>query len=150
MLFLKQFRDIVYADRACYQAIVEAPITAAGTSAASSAEDYELTLEDTGLGAHRPGAWHPDRPERHRAGVSGRARSMEIGDRATPATVISNPYWNPATETATPDEHPRLPEYVERGGEAVWRQPSLLHGARIYGFGIEVPPSTSRRSRTST
>ena len=26
MLFLKQFRDVLYGDRACYQAIVEAPL----------------------------------------------------------------------------------------------------------------------------
>ena len=30
MLFLKQFRDIAYADRACYQAIVEAPLEVSG------------------------------------------------------------------------------------------------------------------------
>jgi hypothetical protein len=29
--------------------------------------------------------------------------------------------------------------YVDRGGEAVWRQPSMLYGARICGFGVTVP-----------
>ena len=41
-------------------------------------------------------------------------------------------------ETASPNERPRLPRYVGRGGESVWRQPSMLYGARIYGFGVKV------------
>jgi hypothetical protein len=140
MLFLKQFRDIVYADRACYQAIVEAPITASGYQRGSISGGYQLTLEDLDSAPiHRELGVRigpSDIPLAFRAELN----LMEIGDRVTPGTVISNPYWNPATETATLDEHPRLPRYVERGGEAVWRQPSLLHGARIYGFGIKVSP----------
>lgn len=31
-----------------------------------------------------------------------------------------------------------LPRYVDRGGEPVWRHPSVLTGARIYGFGVDL------------
>jgi Acetoacetate decarboxylase (ADC) len=144
MLFLKQFRDIVFADRACYQAIVEAPITASGYKWGIMSGGYRLTLEDLDSAPINRELGVRIGPSEIPLAFRVELDLMEIGDRRTPGTVISNPYWNPATETATPDEHPRLPRYVERGGDAVWRQPSLLHGARIYGFGISVSPEHQR------
>ena len=70
---------------------------------------------------------------------------MKFGDANSPATVLSNPYWNPALEVSDLGEPSRLPRYVDRGGEAVWRQPSLMHGARIFGFGIDVPEECQQR-----
>lgn len=135
MLFLKQFRDIVFGDRACYQAIVEASFDIVGARAEPSLDHYVLELQDV-----------DSVPICRELGIPAGtvpvdfAFRVEAGDLAMGhATVISNPDWNPATEIATADEPSRLPRYVERGGEAVWRQPSLLFGARIYGFGVPVP-----------
>jgi len=134
MLFLKQFRDILYPDRACYQAIVEAPIEICG-AVVPIGENYRLELED-----------YDSAPIARELGIPTGGVEVDFAFRVDvermsvgAGTVISNPDWNPAVEVSTPDEPPRLPRYVERGGEAVWRQPSLLHGARIYGFGVEVP-----------
>jgi len=137
MLFLKQFRDVVHADRACYQAIVEAAICGTGLTGAWVSEDYRLTLHDL-----------DSAPIKRELGVP-RESDVVLAFRVnldkvtigtdTPGTVISNPHWSPAQESSDPDERSRLPKYVERGAEAVWRQPSLLFGMRIYGFGIQVP-----------
>ena len=138
MLFLKQFRDIAFADRACFQAIVEAVLTANGCSQASISHDYELILKKL-----------DSAPLCRELGVKGgksdvalafrmKFNSISIGGLTRPPAVVSNPFWNPAVETTSPDERPRLPKYVERGADAVWRQPSMLFGARIYGFGVKV------------
>ena len=37
-----------------------------------------------------------------------------------------------------------FPAYVDRGGEAVWRHPSRLWRARIYGFGVPVSEERQR------
>ena len=135
MLFLKQFRDILHSDRACYQAIVEAELRASEHVTATYLEEFVLTLADV-----------DSAPIRHELGIPTGpldvkvAFRLEIADLTLEnARVISNPYWNPAFEVSAEDEASRLPRYVDRGGEAVWRQPSLLYGARIYGFGIKVP-----------
>jgi hypothetical protein len=65
---------------------------------------------------------------------------VTIGSGDTAGIVISNPRWDVASESSDPAEPSRLPKYVERGGEAVWRQPSLLFGMRIFGFGVRVAP----------
>ena len=139
MLFLKQFRDIVYADRACYQAIVEAPLTMGGYGRAIGSHGYQLMLNDLDSAPIGRELGVPIGASNVALAFRVHLENMEIGGRLTPGTVISNPFWNPATETASPEVYPRLPRYVDRGGEAVWRQPSFLHGARIYGFGIRVP-----------
>ena len=135
MLFLKQFRDIVFGDRACYQAIVEGAFRIVGERAQLSQDHYVLELQDVDsvpicreLGIRAGGV-----PVDFAFRVE--AEQLAMDD----ARVISNPDWSPAVEIATADEPSRLPRYVERGGEAVWRQPSLLFGARIYGFGVRVP-----------
>ena len=46
MLFLKQFRDVAYADRACYQAIVEAPLEVSGDIVEPLGQGYRLDLDD--------------------------------------------------------------------------------------------------------
>jgi len=138
MLFLKQFRDIVYPDRACYQAIVEAPLTMRDFGPVTASDDYRLTLNRVDAAPIGRELGVPTVPTDVALAFRVQLGGMEIGDHRTPGTVISNPFWNPATETATLGEYPRLPKYVDRGGEAVWRQPSLLRGARIYGFGIKV------------
>lgn len=135
MLFLKQFRDIAYADRACYQAIVEATFSVTGQVNESTMQDYVLDLYDTDTTPIRrelgipPGTVAVDFAFRYDIG------QLSVQD----AKVVSNPYWSPAVEVSLPDEPSRLPRYVDRGGEAVWRHPSLLYGARIYGFGVKVP-----------
>jgi len=139
MLLLKQFRDVVLADRACYQAIVEAPINV-GRTTTTELKDYVLNLNDL-----------DSAPIRRELGIPKQELPVDFAFRVDvdemsigPATVISNPYWNPAVEVSLPDTPSRLPRYVDRGGDAVWRQPSLLHGARIYGFGVHVPLSNQR------
>ncbi len=46
LVFLKQFRDAAYADRACYQAIIASICKLTGFSSASFLGDYEITLFD--------------------------------------------------------------------------------------------------------
>jgi hypothetical protein len=135
MLFLKQFRDILFADRACYQAIVEAPFEISGKIAAIGGQEYVLELKDCDSVPLRRELGIPSGDVRVDFGFRIDVERLSMGD----AKVISNPEWSPAVEIATPDEPSRLPRYIERGGEAVWRQPSLLYGARIYGFGVMVP-----------
>jgi hypothetical protein len=134
MLFLKQFRDIVYSDLACYQAIVESTLNAKNASDIVQAEHvYQLNVED-----------FDSAPIRRELGLQANpvpvelAFRLRVGEMAfeTPK-VLSNPYWNPAYEVPTPSEPSRLPRYVDRGGDAVWRHPSSLTGARIYGFGVD-------------
>jgi len=138
MLFLKQFRDIVYPDRACYQAIVEAPLTMKDFGPVATSDGYRLMLNAVDSAPIGRELGVPIGPSDVALAFRVQLELMQIGGRLTPGTVISNPFWNPATETANLGEYPRLPKYVDRGGEAVWRQPSLLRGARIYGFGIKV------------
>jgi hypothetical protein len=141
MLFLKQFRDIVFVDRACYQAIVEASFDFSSEIDGRAGRDFELYLEDI-----------DSVPIGRELGIpTGVAIPVEFGFRLDvneirigPAKVISNPYWTPAFEFSTTDEPTRLPMFVDRGGEAVWRHPSLLFGARIFGFGVEVPLSRQK------
>jgi hypothetical protein len=135
MLFLKQFRDVVFADHACYQAIVEAPIDVGGQVGRTRLQEYTLTLKDV-----------DSVPLRRELGIPSGEVPVELAFRLDlkemafgTGKVISNPYWNPAVETSLLGTSSRLPRYVDRGGEAVWRQPSLLAGARIYGFGVDVP-----------
>jgi acetoacetate decarboxylase len=137
MLFLKQFRDIVYSDRACYQAIVEASFEIDPDIKGFPLEGYVLELKDA-----------DSVPIRRELGIpTGDIVPVEFGFRldvknlsfGNSAKVISNPHWNPAEEVSIEGQESRLPRYVDRGGEAVWHQPSLLSGARIYGFGVEVP-----------
>jgi hypothetical protein len=135
MVFLKQFRDVVHGDRACYQAIVEASLTVHGGESLAYLNEYELDLTDA-----------DSIPIRRELGIPTEeiinvtmAFRLEVGDITMGAAkVVSNPNWNPAGEISTEHEASRLPRYVDRGGEAVWRQPSLLLGSRIYGFGVEV------------
>jgi hypothetical protein len=140
MLFLKQFRDILYADRACYQAIVEARFKISGRAEKILTGNYQLTMEDS-----------DSVPIRRELGIQKGdvpvdfAFLVELDELSVAgAHVISNPYWSPAVESSVADESSRLPRYVDRGGEAVWRQPSLLHGARIYGFGVPVPEQNQK------
>jgi len=135
MLFLKQFRDIAFPDRACYQAIVEAPIEFSGTLTPIVGQRYVLNLRDFDS---VPIGRELGIPTETAVDVDFAFRADMDHIRLGTARVISNPAWNPATEAPTPGEPPRLPMYVDRGAEAVWRQPSLLFGARIYGFGIKV------------
>jgi Acetoacetate decarboxylase (ADC) len=135
MLFLKQFRDILHSDRACYQAIVEASLNISGDIREIPLQGYVLELHDT-----------DSAPIRRELGIpSGRvpvefAFELDLKELSfEDSRVASNPDWSPATEGAAAGEQTRLPSYVDRGGEAVWRQPSLLYGARIYGFGVNVP-----------
>ena len=46
LVFLKQFRDAAYADRACYQAIIAALCKLTGFTSAQLLGDYEITLCD--------------------------------------------------------------------------------------------------------
>ena len=123
MLSRKQFRDIVFADRACFQAIVETPIRTAGykPKTAWTSEDYELTLEALDSAPIGRELGVPICKSDVALAFRVEFEKLLIGDKDTPATVVSNPLWNPATETASPNKYPRLPKYVERGGEAVWR-----------------------------
>ena len=144
MLFLKQFRDIVFADRACFQAIVEAPVRTTGykPETAWTSDGYELTLEKSDSAPIGRELGVPIGNSHVALAFRVEFKELSIGgDKRNPPTVVSNPLWNPAMETASPNERPRLPRYVERGGEAVWRQPSMLYGARIYGFGVKVDVS---------
>jgi hypothetical protein len=135
MLFLKQFRDIAFSDRACYQAIVEAPFEFSGALTPIIGQRYVLNLREVdAVPIGRELGIPTDTP----VDVDFAFRADMDQIRHGAAKVISNPAWNPATEVPTPGELPRLPMYVDRGGEAVWRQPSLLFGARIYGFGVTV------------
>jgi hypothetical protein len=135
MLFLKQFRDIAFADRACYQAVVEAPIEFGGALTPMLDQRYVLNLGDVdSVPIGRELGIPTDTP----VDVEFAFRADMDYIRLGAAKVMSNPAWNPATEVPTPGEPPRLPVYVDRGAEAVWRQPSLLYGARIYGFGVTV------------
>lgn len=134
MLFLKQFRDVVFADRACYQAIVEATCRGSAAESVTSLGPYTLCLAD-----------NDSAPIRRELGIPpgevavDHSCRLELRDWAmADAHVVSNPGWNPAMETSVPDKPSRLPRYVDRGGELVWQQPSLLRGARIYGFGVKV------------
>ena len=138
MLFLKQFRDVVHADRACYQAIVEAAISGIGFNGGLISRDYRLTLNDLDSAPISRELGVPRNPSDVVLAFRAKFKEAKIGTGATRGTVISNPYWNPAMESSDPDEPSRLPKYVERGAEAVWRQPSLLFGMRIYGFGVKV------------
>jgi hypothetical protein len=136
MLFLKQFRDITYADRACFQAILEASFQLNKAREGSFARGYELYLENI-----------DSVPIGRELGIrTGESVPIDFGFRIaldemqlSKAEVISNPYWNPGVEFSTCEEQSRLPMYVDRGGEAVWRQPSKLYNARIFGFGVRVP-----------
>jgi len=136
MLFLKQFRDITYADRACFQAILEASFGLKHATEGSFAAGYELYLEDI-----------DSVPIGRELGIdTGKPVKVDFGFRIaldemtlSRAEVISNPYWNPGVEFSTCEEQSRLPMYVDRGGDAVWRQPSKLYNAHIYGFGVRVP-----------
>ncbi len=135
MLFLKQFRDIAFPDSACYQAIVEAPIEFSGVWTPMFGQRYVLNLRKfDSVPIWRELGIPTDTPVEVEYAFRAEMDRIRLGD----AKVISNPAWNPATEVPTPGEPPRLPRYVDRGGEAVWRQPSLLFGARIYGFGVTV------------
>jgi hypothetical protein len=141
MIFLKQFRDIAHPDRACYQAIVEARLTMEGASDGDILSEHTLVLPDV-----------DSAPIARELGIPGRS-DVDLGFRVTLSrmaldggNVISNPDWNPSVEVSTADARSRLPLYVDRGGEAVWRQPSLLYGTRIYGFGVKVP---SRRQQAT-
>jgi hypothetical protein len=138
MLFLKQFRDVGYADRACYQAIVEAPTEIRDYKGGVVAEDYQLTLRDIDSAPICRELGIPSGVSRVPLAFRVDLGAMSIGDPKVPAKVISNPYWNPAEEPAVPGGPSHLPKYVDRGGEAVWRQPSLLSGARMFGFGVPV------------
>jgi hypothetical protein len=138
MLFLKQFRDVVSADRACYQAIVEAPIEIRNYKEGVVAEDCQLTLHDLDSAPICRELGIPSGVSRVPLAFRVDLGGMGVGDPTVPARVISNPYWNPAEEPAVPGGPSRLPKYVDRGGEAVWRQPSLLSGARMFGFGVPV------------
>ena len=140
MLFLKEFRDIVFADRACFQAIVEAPIKTRGYTPGTAwvSKDYQLTLEKLDSAPIHRELGVPNGKSDVELAFRIDFDELSIGDEDEPATVVSNPLWNPAMETASPDERSRLPRYVERGGEAVWRQPSMLYGVRIHGFGVKV------------
>jgi hypothetical protein len=133
MLFLKQFRDIVFPDRACYQAIVEAPFEVDGDIAVSG-DEYVLELKDVDSVPIRRELGIPAGDVPVDLAFRMDLKQLSIGE----AQVVSNPDWNTAIEIGTADEPSRLPRYVERGGEAVWRQPSRLLGARIYGFGLPV------------
>ena len=136
MLFLKQFRDITYADRACFQAILEADFGLKNATEGSFATGYQLYLENI-----------DSVPIGRELGIdTGKPVEVAFGFRIaldemtlSKAEVISNPYWNPGVEFSTCEEQSRLPMYVDRGGDAVWRQPSKLYNARIYGFGVRVP-----------
>lgn len=142
MLFLKQFRDIVFADRACFQAIVETRITARyKPTTAWTSTGYELTLEELDSAPIGRELGVPLGKSDVALAFRVEFEELSIGDKNKPATVVSNPLRNSATETPSPKERPRLPKYVERGGDAVWRQPSMLYGARIYGFGVRVDVS---------
>jgi hypothetical protein len=136
MLFLKQFRDITYADRACYQAILEAVFTLGTAVEGRFGTGYELHLENVdSVPIGRECGIPTDEPVPVEFAFRIDLDDLEL----SPAKVISNPYWNPGVEFSTTEELSRLPMYVDRGGEAVWRQPSMLYGARIYGFGLPVP-----------
>jgi hypothetical protein len=135
MLFLKQFRDVVHSDRACYQAIVQARLEMSGYVTEFPLRDYELDLIDVDSAPIRRELGIPAGKVDVDFAFLFHLDDMSIED----ARVVSNPYWNPAGEVSIPDTPSRLPRYVDRGGEAVWRQPSLLFGARIYGFGVSVP-----------
>jgi hypothetical protein len=136
MLFLKQFRDITYADRACFQAILEASFGLKHATEGSFATGYQLYLENI-----------DSVPIGRELGIdTGKSVEVAFGFRIaldemtlSRAEVISNPYWNPGVEFSTCEEQSRLPMYVDRGGDAVWRQPTKLYNARIYGFGVRVP-----------
>ena len=141
MLFLKQFRDVVFPDRACYQAIVEATLEIRG-GAKFSGDEYALELQDV-----------DSVPICRELGIPAGNVPVDFAFRADLAhmsirdpQIVSNPDWNPAIEVGTADEPSRLPRYVERGGEAVWRQPSRLIGARIFGFGV--PASSVQQKET--
>jgi acetoacetate decarboxylase len=136
MLFLKQFRDITYADRACYQAILEASFELKNATEGSFATGYELSLENVDS---VPIGRELGIPTGEPVQVAFGFRIALDEMRLSRAEVISNPYWNPGVEFSTSEEPSRLPMYVDRGGEAVWRQPSKLYDARIFGFGVRVP-----------
>jgi hypothetical protein len=46
LVFLKQFRDVTYSDRACYQAIIASFCKLTGFSSAHFLGDYQITLFD--------------------------------------------------------------------------------------------------------
>jgi Acetoacetate decarboxylase (ADC) len=142
MLFLKQFRDIAFPERACYQAIVEAPLDFRSRVDWTS-HDYVLELrsfDSVPIGRELGIATDHAVPVDFAFRLEVEQMSLGAG------TVISNPAWNPAVETVTPGESPRLPMYVDRGGEAVWRQPSLITGARMYGFGVRVSQEQQQKT----
>lgn len=134
VVFLKQFRDIVVADRACYQAIVEATVRCSDEITIESLGSYDLHLCDI-----------DSAPIGRELGIAAHPVPVELAFKLNvprwwlaDARILSNPAWNPAVELSVADEPSRLPPYVDRGGESVWRQPSRLIGARIYGFGVKV------------
>lgn len=142
VVFLKQFRDIVVADRACYQAIVEATVQCRDDVAIESLGSYDLHVCDI-----------DSAPIRRELGIAACHVPVELAFKLDVPRwslenprILSNPAWNPAVELSVAETPSRLPPYVERGGESVWRQPSRLIGARIYGFGVKV--SQARQQET--
>ena len=93
MLFLKQFRDIVHSDRACYQAIVEARLEIEGDISQLPLDGYVLEVTNT-----------DSVPLQRELGIpSGGVLPVEFAFELklkelvfNEAHVISNPYWNPA------------------------------------------------------
>lgn len=119
MLFLKQFRDVVFPDRACYQAIVEAPFKIHGDPTGHATGGYKLTLANVDSA---PIARELN-IKSDKSSVSGRgsvettvdmAFSVKLDRMTVGGTgderprVISNPGWNHASVvTGVHDLHKR-------------------------------------------
>ena len=126
-IFLKQFRDAGDGTRACYQAVVEAPIDVKRFSIRPSAHEWNLMIEpldshpieqELGLGSQRPAlAFEADLDMLVKRGV-------EIG------RVAGEP-GAPAAPPQTADGPDGLPAMIEDAARWIWREVGALERASL-------------------
>ena len=144
MLFLKQFRDIVFADRACFQAIVETHLRTAGYKRKERLDQRGLRTDAREMDSAPIGRelGVPIGPSRRRIGVPGGVRRTfdrrfgHAGDRRV------EPVLEPGDgdrESGRAFAAAQVHRARRRGGLA--SAIDVLYGARIYGFGIRVDAS---------